>query len=89
VQPLLAGDLIQRDPYDDDLAYTRDLGLIAPKNPVRIANPIYREVIVRVLTSQVEANVVADPRGFVRSDGRLDFQMLLTAPSRTHDRDPH
>ncbi|WP_322748388.1 MULTISPECIES: ATP-binding protein [unclassified Frankia] len=77
VQPLLAGDLIQLDPYDDDLAYTRDLGLIAPKNPVRIANPIYREVIVRVLTSQVEANVVADPRSFVRSDGRFDFQMLL------------
>nr|WP_307874705.1 AAA family ATPase [Frankia nepalensis] len=77
VQPLLAGDLVQLDPYDDDLAYTRDLGLIAPKNPVRIANPIYREVIVRILTTQVEANVVADPRSFVLPDGRFDLALLL------------
>jgi hypothetical protein len=77
VQPLLAGDLVHLDPYDDDLAYTRDLGLIAMSNPVRIANPIYREVIVRVLTTQVEANVVTDPRGFVLPDGRLDVALLL------------
>nr|WP_241834926.1 ATP-binding protein [Pseudofrankia asymbiotica] len=77
VQPLLAGDLVALDPYDDDLAYTRDLGLIATDNPVRIANPIYREVIVRVLTTQVEANVVADPRSFILPDGRLDVALLL------------
>nr|WP_232303979.1 AAA family ATPase [Pseudofrankia sp. DC12] len=77
VQPLLAGDLVQLDPYDDDLAYTRDLGLIATSNPVRIANPTYREVIVRVLTTQVEANIVTDPRGFVLPDGRLDVELLL------------
>ncbi|MCK9925128.1 ATP-binding protein [Frankia sp. AgPm24] len=77
VQPLLAGDLVQLDPYDDDLAYARDLGLIATKNPVRIANPIYREVVVRVLTAQVEANIVADPRSFVRADGRFDLPLLL------------
>nr|WP_322779026.1 AAA family ATPase [Frankia sp. Cas4] len=77
VLPLLAGDLVQLDPYDDDLAYARDLGLVAPKDPVRIANPIYREVVVRVLTTQVEANVVADPRSFVLPDGRFDVALLL------------
>src|SRR5262249_39423975 len=59
------------DPYNDDIQYVADLGLIAPKPPLRIANPIYREVIVRVLAANVEFKVTADPRGFVLDDGRL------------------
>jgi hypothetical protein len=78
IEPLLAGDLIVADTYDDDVAYVRDLGLIAPDNPVRIANPIYREVIVRVLAAAIEGNVVTDPRSFVAADGRLDFKRILT-----------
>jgi hypothetical protein len=77
VEPVLAGTLTQLDPYHDDLQYVRDLGLVAPTNPVRIANPIYREVIVRVLGAEVEANVVADPRSFVLDDGRFAFGRLL------------
>jgi hypothetical protein len=77
VEPLIAGDLIQLDPYDDDLAYLRDLGLIAQGRQARIANPIYREVIVRVLGASAEANITVDPRGFVLPDGRLDFSRLL------------
>jgi hypothetical protein len=75
--PVLAGTLLTLDPYDDDLTYVRDLGLIAPRNPPQIANPIYREVIARVLTTGVEVNVLADPRAFVLPDGRLDFHLLL------------
>jgi hypothetical protein len=77
VEPLIAGDLIQLDPYDDDLAYLRDLGLVAQGREARIANPIYREVIVRVLGASAEANITVDPRGFVLPDGRLDFRLLL------------
>src|SRR5215475_5787494 len=77
IEPVLAGTLDQPDPYDDDTQYVRDLGLIAPTRPVRIANPIYREVIVRVLGGNVEDRVLADPRSFVRADGRLDFDRLL------------
>ncbi len=77
VEPVLAGTLTQLDPYDDDLQYACDLGLVAAGLPLRIANPIYREVIARVLTANVEVNVVADPRSFVLSDGRFDFGMLL------------
>jgi hypothetical protein len=43
-----------------------------------VANPIYREVIVRVLGTAAEANIVAEPRSFVQPDGRLDFSRLLT-----------
>jgi hypothetical protein len=77
LEPLLAGEMLTGDAYNDDLAYVRDLGLVAPKSPVRVANPIYREVIVRVLSAFVQENITADPRTFVRSDGRLDFQRLL------------
>jgi ATPase family associated with various cellular activities (AAA) len=75
--PALAGALLTLDPYDDDLTYVRDLGLITPSNPPQIANPIYREVIARVLSTSVEVNVLADPRTFVLPDGRLDFPLLL------------
>jgi hypothetical protein len=77
IEPVLAGELAQFEPYDDNLRYVRDLGLVAATRPLRIANPIYREVIARVIGSFVEENVVADPRSFVLPDGRLDFGMLL------------
>ena len=77
LEPLLAGELLTGDAYNDDLSYVRDLGLVAAKSPIQIANPIYREVIVRVLSAFVQDNVTADPRSFVQSDGRLDFQRLL------------
>jgi AAA domain len=77
IEPVLAGQLLELDPYDDDLRYTCDLGLVAPTLPVRLANPIYHEVIARVLTANIEATVIADPRTFVLPDGRFDMNLLL------------
>src|SRR5262249_24697445 len=77
IKPVLAGALPELDPYDDDLWYTCDLGLVASTLPVRIANPIYHEGIARVLTSNREAKVIADPRPFVLPDGRFDMDLLL------------
>jgi hypothetical protein len=51
--------------------------VLAPSLPVRVANPIYHEVIARVLTANVEAKVVADPRTFVLPEGRFDMGLLL------------
>jgi hypothetical protein len=43
-----------------------------------VANPIYREVIVRVLGETTEELISKeDTRGFVLGDGRLDFRRLL------------
>ena len=76
--PILAGELSLGDAaYEDDFGYVRDLGLVAQDMPPRIANPIYREVIVRVLSFMAEANVFVEPRSFVLPDGRLDFRRLL------------
>jgi hypothetical protein len=77
LEPVLAGTLALFDPYDDDLSYVRDLGLVAPDDPLRVANPIYREVIPRVLSANVSANVTADPRAFVLPDGRFDLAAML------------
>jgi hypothetical protein len=77
LEPVLAGIVVNLDAYDDDLTYVRDLGLISPRNPVRVANPIYREVVARVLTDGVEAVVFADPRSFVLPDGRFDLPKML------------
>ena len=77
IEPLIAGDLVDVDAtFDDDLSYVRDLGLIAPTDPPTIANPIYKEIIVRVLGSHARANVLANPRGFLLPDGQLDFRMM-------------
>ena len=75
--PLLAGELPEADAvFDDDVSYVVDLGLV--KNPpLRMANPIYREVVARVLSSPTQAIVTADPRRFVRADGRFDLDVLL------------
>jgi ATPase family associated with various cellular activities (AAA) len=50
IEPILAGTEIRFDPFADDLAYTVDLGLVRrTASTVEIANPIYRNVITRVL----------------------------------------
>lgn len=79
IEPLIAGDLLPgADPvYGDDVSYVRDLGLIARTDPVRVANPIYKEVIVRVLSASAQRNITAEPRDFLLPDGRLDFARLL------------
>ncbi|MGK4000390.1 ATP-binding protein [Sorangium sp. So ce1024] len=78
LEPILSGTLaVVGDAYQDDLQYVRDLGLIAPSNPARIANPIYREVVARVLAGDVEPVILAEPRSFVLPDGRLDVARLL------------
>ncbi|MBQ0982981.1 ATP-binding protein [Streptomyces sp. F63] len=78
IEPLIAGELPREaSTYDDDLAYVRDLGLIAPDAPVRVANPIYKEAIVRVLGTRTESVITAAPSSFRLPDGRIDVDKLL------------
>ena len=49
VEPLLVGRMPTGGLPPDDIDYVRDLGLVAKDSPVRIANPIYREVVPRQL----------------------------------------
>ncbi|MFN3201330.1 MAG: AAA-like domain-containing protein [Bradymonadia bacterium] len=80
--PLLAekDDGVPNDlTYNDDFSYVRDLGLVARDYPVRPANPIYREVIVRGLTANYEPQIVVEPARFVMGDGRFDMPAAMQA----------
>jgi hypothetical protein len=80
MEVVLAGGETVLSPFADDLLYVRDLGLIAQDSPARVANPIYREIIPRVLTDTMLDLVSSfpSPRSFVRRDGRFDVTALLT-----------
>ena len=78
VEPLLSG-AEARDFTDRDLEYVRDLGLVAQSRPLRIANPIYTEVIPRQLTYAAEEQLVENPAWYVDAGGGLDADKLLGA----------
>ncbi|MCA2225404.1 ATP-binding protein [Nonomuraea aurantiaca] len=78
MEPVLAGTFPNLgSTFSDDLSYVTDLGLVKQKPPLKVANPIYREVILRVLGDPAAQYVTADPRSFVLPDGRFDLPRLL------------
>ena len=62
-----------------DIEYVRDLGLIARDAPLRIANPIYTEVVPRELTWAVQELLVQETAWYVDAGGGLDMPKLLGA----------
>ena len=77
VEPLLSGGEVRH--HARDLEYVRDLGLLAPDSPPRIANPIYREVVPRELGYVLQDSLDIQVAWYVDDDGRLDMTKLLTA----------
>lgn len=77
IEPILAGTTIAPDIYNDDLVYVRDLGLITTAPTVRIANPIYQEIIPRSLSWVMQVNIAQEASWFAREDGSLDMRALL------------
>jgi len=80
IEPMLAGDELIEAP-EDDMRFVLDLGLVQRANGehLRIANPIYQEVIPRALTSSAQRSIVQEALWYVLPDGRLDMDKLLTA----------
>ncbi len=78
VEPLLSGG-DEGTFTARDLEYVRDLGLVSPDSPPRIANPIYAEVVPRELTYAAQAGLVHDAAWYVNADGSLDVDKLLAA----------
>ncbi|MCB9742895.1 MAG: ATP-binding protein [Alphaproteobacteria bacterium] len=77
LEPLIAGTLLRGDSLDDDFRYCVDLGLIEPSPPPRIANAIYREIILRVLGEPIELNIAQPPRSYLDAEGAIDMRGLL------------
>ena len=78
IEPLLSGG-DERDFSTRDLEYVRDLGLIAPNEPLRIANPIYGEIVPRELTYAAQVGLDEDTAWYVNADGSLNVVKLMTA----------
>jgi type II secretory pathway predicted ATPase ExeA len=80
IEPMLAG-LALGDVPVDDLRFVQDLGLVRPdpEGGLVIANPIYREVLPRVLATTAIASLPRIAPTWLTSDGRLDRTRLLDA----------
>ena len=78
ISPILAGELVLGDRLNDDIAYVEDLGLVDRSGGhLRIANPIYHEVIPRALASGTQYTIYHETQWYVGDDGRLDMPALL------------
>ncbi len=76
IEPLLSG--VDRGAYSRaDREYVRDLGLIAADNPLRVANPIYREVIPRELAFDVQDALEQRPARYADRESGLRLERLL------------
>lgn len=79
VHALLQGEPVQERFPTDDVQYVEDLGLIASRPQIRIANRIYREVIPRELTWTIQTVLPYEQPWYVCTDRRLDIPKLLAA----------
>ncbi|MCC6557430.1 MAG: AAA family ATPase [Polyangiaceae bacterium] len=80
IEPILQGSALP-DVAEDDFSYVLDLGLVrrAPTDTLEIANPIYAEVIPRLLTRGIRASMGMIRPTWLLPDGRLDPARLLDA----------
>lgn len=79
IEPILAGHDQTHHLPNDDILYVQDLGLIEAVGQLRIANPIYQEVIPRELTFSTQVTLPQETVWYVQADGRLDMAKLLSA----------
>jgi type II secretory pathway predicted ATPase ExeA len=80
IEPMLAGQELGDIP-NDDIQFVLDLGLCVmdPRGGLAIANPIYREVLPRVLTVTPMASLPKIAPTWLNPDGTLDPETLLQA----------
>uniref|UniRef100_UPI00334118D2 AAA-like domain-containing protein n=1 Tax=Prochlorothrix hollandica TaxID=1223 RepID=UPI00334118D2 len=78
IQPMLAGDNLS-DTTEDNLRYVLDLGLCTRDQGggLQIANPIYREVLPKVLSAITIASLTSITPSWLSPDGTLNAQSLL------------
>lgn len=79
IEPILAGDEIVENLFMQDIEYVRDLGIISQEKGLKIANPIYREVIPRELIWVKQETLLHETHWYVNDKGHLDTKKLLVA----------
>jgi hypothetical protein len=83
VQTIINGENLQFDILDDDIAYVRDLGIVSQSSPLEFANPIYAEIIPRVMASSIQESIPKEIQTpwFLKDNNQheLDMEKVLTA----------
>ena len=81
VQAIVNGDNLPYDVLDDDILYVRDLGIVSQSSPLEIANPIYAEIIPRVMASTIQESIPKEIQTpwFINEKNELDMEKVLTA----------
>jgi len=79
VQAIINGDNIIFDKLDDTVSYVRDLGIVSQASPLEFANPIYAEIIPRVMASGFQDSLPKEIQQdkYVDQNGLLDMEKLL------------
>jgi hypothetical protein len=79
VQAIINGSNIVPDIMDDDIAYVRDLGIVALSSPLKFANPIYAEIIPRIMASPIQEFIPEEIQTlwFIDKDGSLNMEKVL------------
>ncbi len=83
VAPILQAVLLGDDDIDydtDDFQYVVDLGLLmrVPRGGAEVSNPLYREVLVRQLSFNVQMNLPEPQWRWRTPEGGLDMPALMT-----------
>ncbi len=80
IQPILSGLEIADTP-EDDRRYLLDLGLVvrSQEGGLKIANPIYQDVIPRVLSQGAQDSLPMIQPSWLNPDGNINPQVLLEA----------
>ena len=80
LEPMLAGTALPEVPQDD-IRFVIDLGLVRldDRGGLVVANPIYREVLARVLATTPRASLPLIAPTWLTADGRIDIERLLDA----------
>lgn len=79
---IITGEAPAFDGYNDAVRYCRDLGIITAGSPITFANPIYREIITRILNSSLTDGInqdLAQTSWYLEADGSLNMDKLLHA----------
>jgi hypothetical protein len=78
IQPMLAGQELTHAPLDDR-EFLIDLGLVkrSSEGGLQIANPIYKEVLARILTLDAQDSLPVIQPVWLTAEGKLDPERLL------------
>ncbi|MCP5107869.1 MAG: AAA family ATPase [bacterium] len=79
VQAIINGDNIAFDILDDDIAYVRDLGIVGQSSPLKFANPIYAEIVPRIMASTIQEFIPGEIQQpwFLDERGNLEMNKVI------------